>query len=186
MAAAPPQANSTPSNPTQPVSNPWLTATPVILATFMEVLDTSLAPVACPYIRASISATNTEAKWVLTSYLVANAVILPASGWFALRFGRKRFLIICIVIFTISSFACGAATGLGLILIARAVQGAGGGALQPLSQAILLESFPPQKRGMAMAVFALGVVVAPVLGPTLGGWLTDTYSWRWALYIHIS
>jgi DHA2 family multidrug resistance protein len=151
----------------------------------MEVLDTSIAAVALPYIAGSLSATNDEATWVLTSYLVANAVILPASGWFSLRFGRKRFLITCIVIFTISSFACGSATGLALILIARAVQGAGGGALQPLSQAILLESFPPQKRGMAMAVFALGVVVAPVLGPTLGGWLTDTYSWRWAFYINI-
>ena len=122
---------------------------------------------------------------MLTSYLVANAVILPASGWFALRFGRKRFLITCIVIFTVSSFMCGAATSLGMILVARAVQGAGGGALQPLSQAILLESFPPEKRGLAMAVFALGVVVAPVLGPTLGGWLTDQYSWRWAFYINI-
>jgi DHA2 family multidrug resistance protein len=151
----------------------------------MEVLDTSIAAVALPYIAGSLSASNDEATWVLTSYLVANAVILPASGWFALRFGRKRFLIACIVIFTVSSFACGSATSLGLILIARAVQGAGGGALQPLSQAILLESFPPQKRGAAMAVFALGVVVAPVLGPTLGGWLTDAYSWRWAFYINI-
>jgi MFS transporter, DHA2 family, multidrug resistance protein len=185
MAAAPPQPNSPQSGPTQPVSNPWLIATAVMLATFMEVLDTSIAAVALPYIAGSLSATNDEATWVLTSYLVANAVILPASGWFALRYGRKRFLITCIVIFTLSSFACGSATSLALMLLARAVQGAGGGALQPLSQAILLESFPPQKRGMAMAVFALGVVVAPVLGPTLGGWLTDTYSWRWAFYINI-
>jgi MFS transporter, DHA2 family, multidrug resistance protein len=185
MTAAPAQPNSQQSNPVQPASNPWLIATAVMLATFMEVLDTSIAAVALPYIAGSLSASNDEATWVLTSYLVANAVVLPASGWFALRYGRKRFLIICIVIFTISSFACGSATSLALILIARAVQGAGGGALQPLSQAILLESFPPQKRGMAMAVFALGVVVAPVLGPTLGGWLTDTYSWRWAFYINI-
>ena len=185
MAAAPAQPNTNQSNAPQAASNPWLIAIAVMLATFMEVLDTSIAAVALPYIAGSLSASNDEATWVLTSYLVANAVILPASGWFALRYGRKRFLIICIVIFTISSFACGAATSLGLILIARAVQGAGGGALQPLSQAILLESFPPQKRGMAMAVFALGVVVAPVLGPTLGGWLTDTYSWRWAFYINI-
>jgi MFS transporter, DHA2 family, multidrug resistance protein len=167
----------------EPASNPWLIAAAVMLATFMEVLDTSIAAVALPYIAGSLSATNDEATWVLTSYLVANAVILPASGWFSLRFGRKRFLITCIIIFTISSFACGAATSLGIILIARAIPG--GGALQPLSQAILLESFPPQKRGAAMAVFALGVVVAPVLGPTLGGWLTDTYSWRWAFYINI-
>jgi DHA2 family multidrug resistance protein len=165
--------------------NPWLIAGSVMLATFMEVIDTSIASVALPHIAGSLSATTDEATWVLTSYLVANAIILPASGWFALRFGRKRFLITCIVIFTASSFLCGAATSLGMILIARAVQGAGGGALQPLSQAILLESFPPEKRGLAMAVFALGVVVAPVLGPTLGGWLTDQYSWRWAFYINI-
>jgi DHA2 family multidrug resistance protein len=168
-----------------PAINPWLVALAVMLATFMEVLDTSIAAVALPYIAGSLSATNDEATWVLTSYLVANAVVLPASTWFSLRFGRKRFLVACIIIFTVSSFMCGAATSLGMILIARAVQGAGGGALQPLSQAILLETFPPQKRGMAMAVFALGVVVAPVLGPTLGGWLTDTYSWRWAFYINI-
>ena len=165
--------------------SPWLVAIAVMLATFMEVLDTSIAAVALPYIAGSLSATNDEATWVLTSYLVANAIVLPASSWFSLRFGRKRFLIACIMIFTVSSFACGASTSLAWILIARAVQGAGGGALQPLSQAILLESFPPQKRGIAMAVFALGVVVAPVLGPTLGGWLTDAYSWRWAFYINI-
>ena len=157
----------------------------VMLATFMEVLDTSIAAVALPYIAGSVSATNDEATWVLTSYLVANAIVLPASGWFSIKFGRKRFLIVCIAIFTISSFFCGAAGSLGFILIARAVQGAGGGALQPLSQAILLESFPPEKRGLAMSAFALGVVVAPVLGPTLGGWLTETYSWRWAFYINI-
>jgi MFS transporter, DHA2 family, multidrug resistance protein len=169
----------------QGASNPWLVAVAVMLATFMEVLDTSVAAVALPYIAGNLSATNDEATWVLTSYLVANAVILPASSWFSLRFGRKRFLITCIVIFTVASFATGAAKSLAWILIARAIQGAGGGALQPLSQAILLETFPPQKRGAAMAVFALGVVVAPVLGPTLGGWLTDTYSWRWAFYINI-
>jgi DHA2 family multidrug resistance protein len=169
----------------RPAPSPWLIAISVMLATFMEVLDTSIASVALPYIAGSLSATNDEATWVLTSYLVANAVVLPASSWFSLRFGRKRFLITCIIIFTVSSFACGAATSLWMILLARAVQGAGGGALQPLSQSILLESFPPDKRGMAMAVFALGVVVAPVLGPTLGGYLTDTYSWRWAFYINI-
>ncbi len=169
----------------KPEINPWLIALAVMLATFMEVLDTSIAAVALPYIAGSLSATNDEATWVLTSYLVANAVVLPASSWFSLRFGRKRFLLFCIFLFTASSFMCGAATSLGMILIARALQGAGGGALQPLSQAILLETFPPQKRGMAMAVFALGVVVAPVLGPTMGGWLTDTYSWRWAFYINI-
>ena len=166
-------------------TNPWFIAAAVMLATFMEVLDTSIAAVALPYIAGSVSATNDEATWVLTSYLVANAVVLPASGWFARKFGRKNFLVICIIIFTISSFACGAATSLPMILIARAVQGAGGGALQPLSQAILLESFPPEKRGQAMAAFGFGVVVAPVLGPTLGGWITVNYSWRWAFYINI-
>ena len=165
--------------------NPWLIAVSVMLATFMEVLDTAIASVALPYIAGSLSAANDEATWVLTSYLVANAVILPASNWFSLKFGRKRFLITCVIIFTIASFFCGAAPTLGFILIARVVQGAGGGALQPLSQSILLESFPPEKRGAAMALFAFGVVVAPVLGPTLGGWLTDTYSWRYAFYINI-
>lgn len=166
-------------------TNPWLVALAVILPTFMEVLDTSIASVALPYIAGSLSASNDEATWVLTSYLVANAVVLPISGWCAQRFGRKRFLMTCIVVFTISSFMCGAATSLGMILLARAVQGAGGGALQPMSQAILLESFPEEKRGQAMALFGFGVVVAPILGPTLGGYLTDTYSWRWAFYINI-
>ena len=169
----------------KPGVNPWVVAVSVMLATFMEVLDTAIASVALPYIAGSLSASNDEATWVLTSYLVANAVILPASNWFALKFGRKRFLITCVIIFTISSFFCGAAPSLGFMLLARVVQGAGGGALQPLSQSILLESFPPAKRGAAMAVFAFGVVVAPVLGPTLGGWLTDTYSWRYAFYINI-
>ena len=166
-------------------ANPWLIAMAVMLATFMEVLDTAIASVALPYIAGSLSASNDEATWVLTSYLVANAIVLPASNWFSLRFGRKRFLMTCVAIFTTASFACGAAPTLGLMLLARVVQGAGGGALQPLSNAILLESFPPAKRGQALAVFAFGIVVAPVLGPTLGGWLTDTYSWRYAFYINI-
>jgi DHA2 family multidrug resistance protein len=165
--------------------NPWFIAAAVMLATFMEVLDTSIASVALPYIAGSLSASNDEATWVLTSYLVSNAIVLPASNWCSLKFGRKRFLMTCVTIFTISSFLCGAAPTLAFMLIARVIQGAGGGALQPLSQAILLESFPPAKRGAAMAVFAFGVVVAPVLGPTLGGWLTDTYSWRYAFYINI-
>src|SRR5579875_1332450 len=161
--------------------NPWLIAIAVILPAFMEVIDTSIASVALPYIAGSLAASTDEASWVLTFYLMSNAVVLPASAWFSLRFGRKRFLITCVIIFTISSFFCGAAT----FLIARLVQGAGGGALQPLSQAILTESFPPEKRGLAMAVFGLGVVVAPILGPTLGGWLTENYSWRWAFYINV-
>ena len=170
---------------TKQQSNPWLVALSVVLPTFMEVLDTSIASVALPYIAGSLSASNDEATWVLTSYLVANAIVLPVSGWCAQRFGRKRFLMTCIVIFTVSSFACGAANSLFMILLARAVQGAGGGALQPLSQSILLESFPEEKRGQAMAMYGLGVVVAPILGPTLGGYLTDAYSWRWTFYINI-
>jgi DHA2 family multidrug resistance protein len=165
--------------------NPWLVTVSVMLPTFMEVLDTAIASVALPYIAGSLSASNSEATWVLTSYLVANAVILPASNWFARRWGRKRFLLICVTIFTVASFFCGAAPSLGVILLARVVQGAGGGALQPLSQAILLESFPIQKRSMSMAAYGLGIVLAPVLGPTLGGWLTDTFSWRYAFYINI-
>jgi DHA2 family multidrug resistance protein len=182
--AAPQAAPDTTNELTHGV-NPWWIAAAVMLATFMEVLDTSIASVALPYIAGSLSATTDEATWVLTSYLVSNAIILPASNWFSLKFGRKRFLMICVGIFTLASFACGAAPSLGLLLLFRVVQGAGGGALQPISQAVLLESFPPAKRGAAMAVFALGVVVAPVLGPTLGGWLTDTYSWRYAFYINI-
>jgi len=165
--------------------SPWFIAAAVMLATFMEVLDTSIASVALPYIAGSLSASNDEATWVLTSYLVSNAIVLPASNWCSLRFGRKRFLMSCVTIFTVASFMCGAAPTLAFMLAARVIQGAGGGALQPLSQAILLESFPPKLRGVAMAVFAFGVVVAPVLGPTLGGWLTDTYSWRYAFYIII-
>jgi DHA2 family multidrug resistance protein len=165
--------------------NPWLVTLSVMLPTFMEVLDTAIASVALPYIAGSLSASNSEATWVLTSYLVANAVILPASNWFARRFGRKRFLLICVCIFTVASFFCGAAPSLGVILLARVLQGAGGGALQPLSQSILLESFPIEKRSMSMAAYGLGIVVAPVIGPTLGGWLTDTFSWRYAFYINI-
>src|SRR6202167_2133540 len=135
-----------------PVGNPWVVAISVMLATFMEVLDTSIASVALPYIAGSLAASNSEATWVLTSYLIANAVVLPASNWFSQRFGRKRFLITCVVIFTVASFFCGAAPSLWILLLARVVQGAGGGALQPLSQAILLERFPPKRRAAALAL----------------------------------
>ena len=156
-----------------------------MLATFMEVLDTSFANVALPHIAGNLSATPEEATWVLTSYLVSNAIILPAANWLGRFFGRKRFLIVCIVIFTLSSAVCGAAGSLGMLIVARIAQGAGGGALQPIAQAVLMESFPVEKRGSAMAVFGLGVVVAPIIGPTLGGWITDNYSWRWIFYINI-
>ncbi|PYS93643.1 MAG: EmrB/QacA family drug resistance transporter [Acidobacteria bacterium] len=156
-----------------------------MLATFMEVLDTSVANVALPHIAGNLSATPEEATWVLTSYLVSNAIILPATNWLSRYFGRKRFLIVCIIIFTLSSALCGAAASLGMLIVARILQGAGGGALQPIAQAVLMESFPPEKRGSAMAVFGMGIVVAPIIGPTLGGWITDNYTWRWIFYINV-
>src|SRR5207237_10871947 len=168
-----------------PSFNPWLIAAAVMLATFMEVLDTSVANVALPHIAGNLSATPEEATWGLTSYLVSNAIILPATNWLSRYFGRKRFLIVCILIFTLSSALCGAATSLGMLIVARILQGAGGGALQPIAQSVLLESFPPEKRGSAMAVFGMGIVVAPIIGPTLGGWITDNYSWRWIFYINV-
>lgn len=169
----------------RPAVNPWLITATVMLPTFMEVLDTTIVSVALPHVAGSLSASTDEATWTLTSYLVANAIILPATGWLARYFGRARFLAYCIAIFTLSSLACGIAWNLGMLIVARVIQGAGGGALQPISQAILLESFPVEKRGMAMAAFGIGVVVAPIIGPTLGGWLTDNYTWRWAFYINI-
>ncbi len=168
----------------RPRANPWLIALPVMLATFMVILDTSIVVVALPYIAGNLGATQDESTWVLTSYLVANAVILPASAWFASFFGRKRFLIGCTIVFTLASVCCGIATSMPLLVAARVLQGLGGGAMQPLSQAILLESFPPTQRGTATALFGLGIVVAPIIGPTLGGWLTDQFSWRWTFYIN--
>jgi len=169
----------------KPSFNPWIIAASVMLATFMEVLDTSVANVALPHMAGNLSATTEEATWVLTSYLVSNAIILPATGWLTTFFGRKRFLIVCIIIFTVASAMCGAATSLGMLITARILQGAGGGALQPIAQSVLLESFPPERRGSAMALYGLGVVVAPIIGPTLGGWITDNYSWRWIFYINL-
>ena len=168
-----------------PRFNPWLIAVSVMLATFMEVLDTAVANVSLPHIAGSLSATPEQATWVLTSYLISNAIVLPMTAWLGSRFGRKRFLIACIVLFTVASAACGAATSLGMLVVARILQGAGGGALQPIAQAVLMESFPPARRGAAMAAFAMGVIVAPILGPTLGGWITDNYSWRWIFYINL-
>ena len=165
--------------------NPWLIAFSVILPTFMEVLDTTIVTVSLNHIAGSLSSTSEEATWVVTSYLISNAIILPASGWLASMFGRKRFLLVCVAIFAVSSFFCGFAVSLPMLIVARIAQGAGGGALQPLSQAILMESFPPHKRGMAMAAFGIGVVIAPILGPTLGGWITDNYAWPWVFYINI-
>ncbi len=165
--------------------NPWIVAMTVMLATFMEVLDTTVVNVSLPHIAGSMSATVDESTWALTSYLVANAVILPMGGWFSMLMGRKRFYMTCVALFTISSFLCGLAPTLGWLIFFRVMQGVGGGALQPMSQAILLESFPHEKRGMAMAIFGMGVVAAPIIGPTLGGWITDNYTWRWVFFINI-
>jgi DHA2 family multidrug resistance protein len=167
------------------VTNPWVIAMTVMLATFMEVLDTSVANVALPHIAGDLSAGVDESTWVLTSYLVSNAIVLPLTGWLSSLFGRKRFYMTCVALFTVSSFLCGLAPSLPLLVFFRILQGAGGGALQPISQAILVESFPKQKQGMAMAIYGMGVVVAPILGPTLGGWITDDYSWRWIFFINI-
>ena len=165
--------------------NPWLIAIAVMSSTFMEVLDTTVVNVSLPHIAGSLSSSNDEATWTLTSYLVANAIILPMTGWLAGRFGRKRLLMTSVTGFTIASFLCGLAPNLPFLIFCRIIQGACGGGLQPLSQAILLESFPAEKRGQAMAFWALGIVVAPMLGPVAGGWLTDNYSWRWVFYINI-
>ena len=165
--------------------NPWVIALTVMLATFMEVLDTSVANVALPHIAGDLSAGVDESTWVLTSYLVSNAIVLPLTGWLSSLFGRKRFYMTCVGIFVVSSFLCGMAPSLGLLVLFRILQGAGGGALQPISQAILVESFPKNKQGMAMALYGMGVVVAPIIGPTLGGWITDDYSWHWIFFINI-
>ena len=169
----------------RPAVSPWTIASIVLLATFMEVLDTSVANVALPHIAGNLSASVDESTWVLTSYLVANAIVLPLSGWFSSLFGRKRFYMACVAMFTLSSLLCGVAPSLGLLIFFRVLQGLGGGALQPISQAILVESFPREKQGLAMAFYGMGVVVAPVIGPTLGGWITDNYTWRWIFLINI-
>jgi MFS transporter, DHA2 family, multidrug resistance protein len=168
-----------------PRVNPWLIAVCVALAAFMEVLDTSIASVALPYISGSIGASADEGNWVITSYLVANAVVLPAGSWASSVLGRKRFFLACIVLFTVSSFLCGIAPSLGLLLLFRVLQGAAGGGLVPVAQAILSDTFPPAKRAMAFAFFGVVAVLAPSIGPTLGGWITDNYSWRWIFFINI-
>ncbi|HUK88544.1 MAG TPA: DHA2 family efflux MFS transporter permease subunit [Terriglobales bacterium] len=171
-------------SPDSPI-NPWIIAVSVMLGTFMEVLDTTVVNVSLPHIAGNMAATPEEATWVLTSYLVANAIILPMTGWLANHFGRKRILLLSVSGFTLASMACGVAPSLGSLIVFRVIQGACGGGLQPLSQAIMLEAFPPEKRGRAMAFWALGIVVAPMLGPVVGGWITDSYSWRWLFYINI-
>jgi MFS transporter, DHA2 family, multidrug resistance protein len=173
------------ADPWRPKTNPWLIAVAVAMAAFMEVLDTSIANVALPYMAGNLGASNDESTWVLTSYLVSNAIVLPISGWFASALGRKRFFMICLVIFTMSSLLCGIAPSLGAIILFRVLQGIGGGGLQPMAQAILADTFPPEKRGLAFALYGVTVVVAPTIGPTLGGWITDNYTWRWIFFINL-
>jgi DHA2 family multidrug resistance protein len=169
----------------QPKVNPWIIGIVVSMAAFMEVLDTSIANVALPHIAGNLGASNDESTWVLTTYLVSNAVVLPISGFLVGWLGRKRFFLTCIAFFTVSSFLCGIAPSLGLLLFFRVLQGAFGGGLQPMTQAILADTFPPEKRGLAFALYGITVVCAPAIGPTLGGWITDNYSWRWIFYINV-
>jgi MFS transporter, DHA2 family, multidrug resistance protein len=169
----------------RPKFNPWLIALTVTLASFMEVLDTSIANVALPHIAGNLSASEDEATWVLTSYLVSNAIILPLSGWFSFLIGRKNFYMVCVLLFTLSSFACGIAPTLGMLVVFRVLQGIGGGGLQPSEQAILADTFLPSQRGMAFAIYGVAVVTAPAIGPTLGGWITDNFDWRWIFFINI-
>jgi len=168
-----------------PGHNPWAIAFTATIATFMEVMDTSIANVALPHIAGGLSAGQDESTWVLTSYLVSNAVVLPLSAWLSDRFGRKRFYMSCVALFTASSFLCGLAPTLGLLIVFRILQGAGGGGLGPSEQAILADTFPQSQRGMAFAMYGMAVVLAPAIGPTLGGWITDQYSWRWIFYVNV-
>jgi DHA2 family multidrug resistance protein len=169
----------------RPAVNPWVIALTVTLATFMEVLDTSVANVSLPHIAGSLSAGQDESTWVLTSYLVSNAIVLPMSGWLSQLIGRKRFYMSCVALFTISSCLCGLAPNLTMLIIFRVMQGAGGGGLQPSEQAILADTFSAKQRGMAFAVYGMAVVLAPAIGPTLGGWITDNFNWRWIFFINI-
>jgi len=169
----------------KPRHNPWLVALTVTLATFMEVLDTSIANVALPHMAGSLGASQEEATWVLTSYLVSSAIILPISGWLSNRFGRKRFYMSCVAMFTVCSLLCGFANTLPLLILARILQGLGGGGLAPSEQAILADTFPIEKRGQAFALYGMAVVVAPAIGPTLGGWITDNYNWHWIFFINL-
>ena len=169
----------------KPKANPWLIAGVVSLAAFMEVLDTSIANVALPHIGGNLGASSDESTWVLTSYLVSNAIVLPITGWLTSLLGRKRFFLSCLALFTVSSLLCGVAPTLAILLISRVIQGAGGGGLQPMAQAILADTFPPEKRGVAFSLYGIVAVVAPAIGPTLGGWITDNYTWRWIFLMNL-
>src|ERR1700677_3094521 len=167
------------------VFNPWLIALAVVVPTFMEVLDTTIANVALRYIAGGLSAAVTDSEWVITSYLAANAIILPISGWISAHMGRRNYFLLSIAIFTLSSMLCGLATSLNQLILFRVMQGLAGGGLQPSSQGVLLDSFPPEKQGAAMTLFGVAALIAPIIGPTLGGYLTDNYSWRWIFYINL-
>src|SRR5580704_5273228 len=171
--------------PWRPRVNPWIIAMTVTLATFMEVLDSSIANVSLPHIAGGLGATQEEATWVLTAYLVANAIILPAGAYMTTFIGRKKFYMICVALFGISSMMCGLAPSLPILVFCRVLQGAGGGGLAPSEQAILADTFSPKQRGQAFALYGLAVVCAPAIGPTLGGWITDNYSWRWIFFINV-
>ena len=179
-------ANPTPEsvNPT-PRVNPWVITFSVMLATFMEILDTTVVNVSIPHIAGNLASTVEQGTWVVTSYLVSNAIVLPISGWLANYLGRKRLLLTCVAGFTLTSLLCGMASSLPWLIFFRVLQGLTGGGLQPLAQAILLETFPKEKHGQAMAAYGLGILLAPILGPTLGGWITDNYTWRWIFYLNL-
>jgi DHA2 family multidrug resistance protein len=168
-----------------PTANPWAIAVVVALAAFMEILDTSIANVALPHMAGTLGVTTDESTWVLTSYLVSNAIVLPVSGWIAGLVGRKRFFMTCIVLFTVSSLLCGMAPSLAFLIVFRIMQGVGGGGLQPMAQAILADSFPPERRGLAFGLYGITAIMGPTLGPTLGGWITDNYTWRWIFLINL-
>src|SRR5436305_4592030 len=171
--------------PLRPAFGPWLVAIAVLVPTFMEVLDTTIANVALRYIAGGLSAAVTDSEWVITSYLAANAIVLPISGWLSTHLGRRNYFMLSIAVFTLASALCGLATSLGQIILFRVIQGLAGGGLQPSSQGVLLDSFPPEKQGAAMSLFGIAALIAPIVGPTLGGWLCVNYDWRWIFLINV-
>src|SRR6476469_1896037 len=185
MTAASPAGSAPAARGGQRVLNPWIVAFAVVVPTFMEVLDTTIANVALRYMAGGLSAPATDSEWVITSYLAANAIILPISGWLAIRLGRRNYFLGSIAIFTLASALCGMATSLNMLIFARVLQGLAGGGLQPSSQGVLLDAFPKEKQGAAQTVFGIAALLAPVVGPTLGGYLTDNYGWRWIFYLNI-
>ena len=184
-AVAPRELVSATRTVARPAVNPWVIALTVTIATFMELLDTSIANVSLPYIAGGLGRSFDEVTWILTTYLVANAVVLPMSAWLSRVLGRKNYYLICVALFTVTSFLCGIAPSLGIMLFARVLQGIGGGGLAPVEQAILVDTFPPAKRASAFALYTMAIVTAPAIGPVLGGWITDNYNWRWVFFINI-